>query len=208
MWFLSKDHSLNLKCQGGQWQLANPRFVCDWYVHESTNPSVGEGSKFNTCLYVQNKTQFKLLHFQTFEKIRWTKIWWQSGKNTTSIWNSLVKPWQNSELAQYFFHRTTAVVSANGTWTESPVVSFHQEPSRARCNRCNRCRRFWGTLIAPTMLFLKLWWWCLNWCFEGVDLQVLMVLAPAELGWPWLSFTSPRKVSTPMWRGMTLKGIP
>ena len=25
--------------------MANPRFVCDWYVHESANPSVGEGSK-------------------------------------------------------------------------------------------------------------------------------------------------------------------
>ena len=37
-----------------------------------------------------------------------------------------------------------------------------------------------------------------------------MVLAPAQKSYVdhGLSFTSPRKVSTPMWRGVTLKGIP
>ena len=68
MCFLSKDHSLNLKCQGGQWQLANPRFVCDWYVHESANPAVGEGSKIQYMPpRAKKKSSSKKLHFQTFE---------------------------------------------------------------------------------------------------------------------------------------------
>lgn len=43
------------------------------------------------------------------------------------------------------------------------------------------------------------WWWCLKWCFEDVDLEVIYNGASAaQRGcWPRLGFTSPQKVSTP-----------